>query len=155
MISWKNSIVIHAPTDRVFAYVDDPMNLVEWLPGMVEVADVIGSGAGQQQTWTYKMAGLFLHGEATVVEHVPGKCAVHQTIGMIESTFAYGVEPHEEGSVLTLEVKYNVPIPVLGKLAEHIAARRNAREFGLALISVKETLEGSVGQSPEVAGPDG
>lgn len=56
MISWKNSIVIHAPTDRVFAYVDDPMNLVEWLPGMVEVADVIGSGAGQQQTWTYKMA---------------------------------------------------------------------------------------------------
>lgn len=46
MISWKNSIVIHAPTDRVFAYVDDPMNLVEWLPGMVEVADVIGSAAG-------------------------------------------------------------------------------------------------------------
>ena len=70
MVSWKNSIVIHAPTDRVFAYVDDPMNLVEWLPGMVEVADVIGSGAGQQQAWTYKMAGLFLHGEATVVEHV-------------------------------------------------------------------------------------
>jgi hypothetical protein len=74
---------------------------------------------------------------------------------MIHSTFAYGVESHEEGTTLTLEVEYSVPIPVLGKLAEHIAARRNAREFELALINVKETLEGSVGQSPEVAGLDG
>ena len=155
MASWKNSIVIHAPTNRVFAYVDDPMNLVEWMPGMFEVGDVLGSGAGQQQTWTYKMAGLFLYGEATVVEHVPGKCAVHQTIGMIQSTFAYRVEPHEEGTTLTLEVEYSVPIPVLGKLAEHIAVRWNAREFELALVNVKETLEGSVGQSPEVADPDG
>ena len=48
MDSWKNSIVIHAPTNSVFAYVDDPMKLVEWLPGMFEVADVFGSGAGQQ-----------------------------------------------------------------------------------------------------------
>jgi len=118
------------------------MNFVEWLPGMFEVDDVFGSGSGQQQTWTYKMAGIFLHGEATVVEHVPGECAAHQTIGMIHSTFAYRVEPHEEGATLTLEVEYSVPVPVLGKLAEHIAVRRNAREFDLGLINVKEMLEG-------------
>jgi len=141
MASWKNSIVIHAPPDRVFAYVDDPMNLVEWLQGMVEIRNVIGTGAGQQQEWTYKMLGLLLRGQATVVEHVPGQSAVHQTIGMISSDFGYAVEPHEEGSVLTLEVEYSVPIPVLGKLAEHIALRRNEREFQLALENVKETLE--------------
>jgi uncharacterized membrane protein len=141
MASWKNSIVIHAPADRVFAYVDDPMNLVEWLPSMVEIRNVIGTGAGQQQEWTYKMAGLLLRGQATVVEHVPNKSAVHQTIGMISSNFGYAVEPHEEGSVLTLEVEYSVPIPVLGKLAEHIALRRNERDFQIALENVKETLE--------------
>ena len=155
MASWKNSIVIHAPTNRVFAYVDDPMNLVEWLPGMFEVGDVFGSGAGQQQTWTYKMAGLLLRGQATVVEHVPDKRSVHQTIGMIESTFAYSVAPHKEGSLLTLQVEYRVPMPVLGRLAERVARRRNAREFEMALQNVKETVEGSVGQSPEVADPDG
>ena len=141
MASWKNSIVIHAPADRVFAYVDDPMNLVEWLPSMVEIQNVIGTGAGQQQEWTYKMAGLLLRGQATVVEHVPNKSAVHQTIGMISSDFGYAVEPHAEGSVLTLEVEYSVPIPVLGKLAEHIALRRNERDFENALENVKETLE--------------
>ena len=141
MATWKNSIVIHAPPDRVFAYVDDPMNLVEWLQGMVEIRNVIGSGAGQQQEWTYKMAGLLLRGQATVVEHVPNKRAVHQTIGMINSDFGYAVESHEEGSVLTLEVKYKIPIPVLGKLAERIALRRNEREFEMALRNVKEMME--------------
>jgi len=141
MPSWKNTIVIHAPPDRVFAYVDDPMNLVDWLPGMVEIRNVIGTGAGQQQEWTYKMAGLLLRGQATVVEYVPNQSSVHQTIGTINSDFRYAVEPHEEGTTLTLEVEYSVPMPVLGRLAEHIALRRNAREFELGLHNVKETLE--------------
>lgn len=60
---------------------------------------------------------------------------------MISSNFAYAVEPHEDGSVLTLEVEYSVPIPVLGKLAEHIVLRRNEREFQIGLENVKDTLE--------------
>jgi uncharacterized protein YndB with AHSA1/START domain len=77
MASWKNSIVIHAPPDRVFAYVDEPATLAEWLPGMVEVRNVIGTGAGQQHEWTYKMMGLLLRGQSTVIEHVSNECAVH------------------------------------------------------------------------------
>jgi len=141
MASWKNSIIIHAPPDRVFAYLDEPSKLPEWLPSMVEIRNVIGSGAGQQQEWTYKMAGLLLRGQATVVEHVASKSAVHQTIGMISSTFGYAVEPHEEGTELTLEVEYSVPIPVLGKLAEHLVLRRNARDFEIGLENVKDLME--------------
>lgn len=141
MAAWKNSIVIDASPDRVFAYVDDPSKLVEWLPGVVEVRDVIGSGAGQQQEWTYKMAGVKLRGQTVVVEYVPKTSSVHQTVGMIHSTFAYSVEPHDEGTRLTLDVEYAVPIPVLGKLAERLVIARNARELELALTNVKETLE--------------
>jgi carbon monoxide dehydrogenase subunit G len=143
MASWKNSIVIHAPVDRVFAYVDDPMMLVEWLPGMVEVHNVSGAGIGQQQEWIYKMAGVRLRGEAVVVEYVPNARAVHQTVGMIHTTFAYAVEAHDEGTLLTVEIEYTVPIPVLGKLAEHLVEARNAREFKMALVNVKESLESS------------
>jgi hypothetical protein len=60
---------------------------------------------------------------------------------MISSTFRYAVESHEEGTTLTLEVEYSVPIPVLGKIAERIALGRNARDFEIALENVKETLE--------------
>jgi len=142
MKSWKNSIVIHAPPERVFAYVDEPATLAEWLPSIVEVRNVIGTGAGQQFEWTAKMAGLLLHGQSTVVEHVRNECGVHQSIGMVNSTFGYFVRSHDEGTELTLEIEYSVPIPVLGRLAEHVLIRRNAREFDLALTNVKEMLEG-------------
>jgi carbon monoxide dehydrogenase subunit G len=141
MASWKNSIVIHAPADSVFAYVDEPTQLAEWLPSIVEVRNVIGTGAGQQFEWTAKMAGRLLRGQSTVIEHVPNRCAVHQSIGMVSSTFGYTVEPLAEGTALTLEIEYKIPIPLLGRLAERVLIRRNIREFELALINVKETLE--------------
>jgi len=141
MKSWKNSIVIHAPADQVFAYLDDPMNMAAWLPQAVEVRNVIGPGAGQQFEWTAKMAGLLLRGQSTIVEHVPNRSAVHQSIGMVSSTLAYSVEPQDDGTELTLEVEYDVPILLIGRLAENILVRRNAREFDLALVTVKETME--------------
>ena len=141
MISWKDSIVVQASTDRVFAYVDEPMNLPVWLPLIVAVHDVIGTGAGQQFEWTAKMAGRLLHGQSTVVEHAPNKCGVHQTIGMVSSTFGYAVEPHEKGARLTLEIEYSIPVPVVGRLAEHVLLRRNVREFEVGLATIKEVLE--------------
>jgi uncharacterized membrane protein len=141
MASWKDSIVVQASTDRVFAYVDEPMNLPIWLPFIVAVHDVIGTGAGQQFEWTSKMAGLVLHGQSTVVEHAPNKCGVHQTIGMVRSTFGYAVEPHEKGTRLTLKVEYSIPVPVVGRLAEHVLLRRNVRELEVGLATIKEVLE--------------
>lgn len=141
MPSWKNSIVIQATPEKVFAFADEPMNFPEWIPSMVEVRDVIGTGPGQQYEWTYKMAGILLHGEGVVVEHVSHERTVHQNIGMIDAHVAFSVEPHEEGAALTLEVDYGIPIPVLGRLAERIVTRRNEREFQLALDTAKELLE--------------
>lgn len=141
MLSWTNSIVIHAPADKVFAYVDDTSTLIDWFPSLVDVRNLVGSGVGQRYEWTYKMAGMLLSAQGGVVEHVPNEFAVHQSSGMIQSTFKYAVEPHQDGSVLTIELKYNVPVPVLGRLAEHIVIGRNTREFELALINVKELLE--------------
>lgn len=125
----------------MFAYVDEPTNLAEWLPSIVEVRNVIGTGAGQQFEWTAKMLGRLLRGQSTVIEHAPNKCGVHQTIGMVSSTFGYFVEPHDEGTELTLEIEYSVPFHLGGRIAEHVLVRRNAREFQLALDNVKELME--------------
>lgn len=141
MAFWKNSIVIHAPVDRVFAFVDDPRTLTEWLPGMVSVRNVKGMAEGQQHEWTYEMAGVPLRGQAVVVEHVQNSRATHQSIGMVHATFTYSVEAHVEGTRLTLEVEYTVPPLVLGRLAEHIVIARNARELELALKNAKKAVE--------------
>ncbi len=117
------------------------MNLPIWPPHMVEVRDVVGTGAGQQFEWTSKMAGSVLRGQSTVIEHVPNARVVHQSIGMVSCTFGYGVEPHEGGATLTLEIEYSVPVPVVGRLADHVLLRRNVREFEVGLVTVKDVLE--------------
>lgn len=143
MASWKDSILIHARPDDVFAYVDDPRELPIWLPSMVEVRNVVGTGLGQQYDYTYKMAGLLLRGQNVVIEHVPNERGLHQIIGMISALWDYSVEPHPEGTVLTIEVEYAVPVPVLGRLAERLAIRQNAAALELALVNVKDLMETS------------
>ena len=141
MVAVKKDVVINAPLETVFALVSDPTRMPEWLSGLVEVRVVLGTGAGQQFEWTYKMAGILLRGQSVVVEFVPNERAVHQSIGAIPSTWTYTVEPHDEGTTLTIEADYTIPVPVLGKMAEHVAARRNARDLEAALLDIKETLE--------------
>ena len=141
MATVKESTVINAPPDRVFAYVTEPATMSEWLAKMVEVRNVVGTGEGQQYEWTYKYVGLLLRGQSVVVQHVPNALAVTQSIGTISSTWTFHIEPHEEGTSLTIEVEYSVPIPVLGKIAEHIAVRRDARDLKTSLTNVKEMLE--------------
>ena len=151
MASSKKSTVVRVPPEQVFAYVDEPEHLVEWLPGLMAVYEVIGSGAGQQMEWTHKMAGMRLHGQTVVVEHVPNKYAVHQLVGMLHGTFTYSVEACEAGTELTLEIEYSIPVPLLGRLAERLVIARNARELELALTNVKESLENQHESRREIA----
>ncbi len=138
MVVWKKSVVIYAPAERVFAYASEPRTFAEWLPNFVEARDVVGTGAGQQYEWTFKYVGLLLRGQCTVVEYVPNELAVHQSIGTINSTWTIRVEPHAEGTTLTIEAEYHIPIPVLGKLAEQFVVRRDARDLESGLFNVKE-----------------
>ena len=138
MVVLKKSVLIHAPADEVFAYASEPRTFAEWLPNLVETRDVIGTGAGQQYGWTYKYVGLLLRGQSTVVEYVPNELAVHQSIGTINSIWTIRVEPHAEGTTLTIEVEYNIPIPVLGKVAEQFAVRRDARTLEWGLTNIEE-----------------
>ena len=144
MLFLKKSIVINAPAEKVFAYVTEPTTMPDWFPGGVEVRNVMGSGEGQQYEWTHKYVGILLRGQTTVVEHVPNKRSVHQSIGTISSVWTFSVEPHEEGTTLTIEVEYNIPIPVLGKLAEPFVVKRDTRTLESALANIEEMLMSQV-----------
>jgi hypothetical protein len=87
------------------------------------------------------MAGLLLRGQSIVVEFVPNERAVHQSIGTIDSTWTYTVEPREGGTAVTIEAEYTIPVPVLRKVAERLAVKRNTRDLETALLKIKDSLE--------------
>ena len=141
MAKIQKSITINGPVDRVFAYVDDVMTIPEWLPSMMEVRDVTGSGVGQHYRWRYKMAGVPLNGESTVTEHIPNERRVTDSKGGVLSTWTYTFEPHDGGTKLGIEIEYTIPVPVLGKLAEKLVLKRNEREADTAMENIKDKME--------------
>jgi len=142
MAKVERSITINAPVGQVFAYIEDPMNNMDWVPSVIEIKDVTGSGVGQHWRWTYKMFGVRLGGESTVTEHIPNERRANQTKGGATSTWVFTFEPHDGGTRLNLNIEYTIPVPVLGKVAEKLVLKRNEREADLAMANIKERMEG-------------
>jgi len=141
MARLEKSATINAPVEKVFAFIDDPIKQMEWLPSIMEVKDVTGQGVGCHYRWTYKMVGLRLNGESTITEHIPNKRLVEQSKGGIVSTWTWSFEPNNSGTKIDLVVEYTVPIPVLGKLAEKLILKQNDQEAELALANIKLMME--------------
>lgn len=142
MAKITKSIYINAPVERVFEYHTDPNNNTEYWPSMVEVMDIEDHPTGGKKfDWVYKMAGIRFEGTTTPIEWVPNKRLVVKSTGGIESTFIYDYEPEGEGTRLSMEVDYKVPVPVLGKLAESFILRSNEREADTVLANIKDICE--------------
>ena len=143
METFEKSIIINAQPEKVFEYIDDPMNNPEWMIGMVEVHEVEGlPGVGRHFHWTFKMVGIPLKGQSTTIEHVPNRRIVTESQGGVSSTWAADVEPEGEGTKLTMNVEYAIPIPVLGKLAEHLISKQNQRNLESSMENIQHMLEG-------------
>lgn len=137
----EKSIDINASVDRVFSYIEDPNNQLEWMTSLMNVRNISGEGAGLQFEWTYKMAGISLDGKSVRTEHVAHERLVSKSKGGIESTFDFVLAPQDGGTRVNLTIEYEIPIPVLGKLAEKLVANRNERETELNLQNIKENCE--------------
>ena len=142
MAKVEKSITINAPVEKVFAYIEDPMNQLEYLPSIVEVKDVTGQGVGAHYRWAYKMTGLRFEGETTMTEYVSNERIVVQTKGGIASTWSWTFTSGDGGTEVSLTVEYTIPVPVLGKLGEALVLKQNEREAGTAMANIKAKLEG-------------
>lgn len=142
MAKITRDILINAPVDEVFAYHSDPTNQPEYWPSMMEVRDVeeLPQG-GKKFRWVYKMAGIRLEGSTETTEFVKNKRLATRSKGGIESSFIYEYKPEGEGTRVSLEVQYTVPVPVLGKLAEAFVLKANEREADTVLGNLKDRLE--------------
>lgn len=137
-----HSTTIHAPVEKVFQYLDDKAHYPEFWPSMIEVSDIrdLPSG-GKHFHWVYKMAGLRFEGDTDEIEYVPNKKIVGRNEKGIESTITWKLDEHGGETELTFEADYNVPVPLIGKLAENILAKINDNEAVAMLANLKATLE--------------
>jgi uncharacterized membrane protein len=142
MAKLKKTITINAPVGKVFGYWQEPANLPEIWPSMVEVKDVKPlSNGGYSFRYVYKMAGMRLKGTSEDTEYVPNQRTVNKSKGGIQATQTFIYQAEAGGTKLTWEIEYTVPVPLLGKLAEAVIVKMNEREAELVLANLKARME--------------
>ena len=142
MPKMEKTITIDAPIEKVFGYLDEPTNLPEIWPSVVEVKDVqrLPNG-GTSFRDVYKMVGVRFEGTSEDTEYVANQRMVNKTKGGIEGTTIFMFQPEAGGTKVTYEFEGDVPIPVLGKPAEAVIVRQTERETELMLANLKDRME--------------
>jgi uncharacterized membrane protein len=142
MATITKSIVIEAPVKQVFSYLDEPANLPEIWPSMVEVKDVaILPTGGHRFHWIYKMAGIRFEGDLDTIEFEQDKHFVSKTTGQIPATFDYTFVADNGRTTVEMKTEYEIPQTLLGKFAEPFLRKLNEREAETVLANLKDRLE--------------
>ena len=87
------------------------------------------------------MAGMHFKGASEIVEFIPNQRVVTKSKKGIESGFTWTYEPEDEGTKLTMEAEYIIPVPLLGKLAEAFILKQNEHESDVLLANLKARME--------------
>jgi len=148
MTKIRRSIEIAAPVERVFEYVADPKHLLEIWPNMVEITNITPHpDGGTGFDWVYRMAGIKVRGHSEDVEFVRNTCVVSRSDAGIPNTFRWIYDVKDGATLLTLEVDYEPPRSVLGRLARPILDRINQRDARNLLVNLKSRMEHRTGDT--------
>ena len=137
----KKRITINAPVEKVFEYISNPENTLEWWPNVSEIQDVTGHGELQSWTFDYKMMGLHFTSKAKVTRSRINYERRVESKGGMESNWRWEFKPVNGGTELRWVIDYTIPIPVLGKVSELFMFRRNRRVARFAMANIKERME--------------
>lgn len=141
MAKVARTVTIKAPVDKVFSYISNPKNEMEFIPSITDIRDVQGQKVGDKYGWTYKMMGVSLKGDSEIIECKADELYVTRSTGGIISTWTWTFKPEGDSTVLGVTVDYNIPVPVLGKVGERMVLRQTEREADYAMENLKDILQ--------------
>ncbi len=145
----RRYLFIEASPTEIFDYLTDATHMPEIWPSMVEVSNVQTRPDGAHSfDWTYKMAGMKFHGHADTIEVQRPRLRLVRNASGIPSTFRWTLEARDGGTDLALEIEYEMPGKLLGRLAELFLRRLNERDADTLVHNLKERMEVSGSTDP-------
>ena len=144
MAKVTRSIIINAPIESVREITDDPMRMLEWYDGIVDVkSDGIFPEVGGEAEFVYKAAGITFSLKQVVLEQEPGKRSKSEFQGMITGITQDMFEPEGEATKYTLDFDYEMPGGGVGKVVDRLVVERmNINQLEASLKNLKALVEG-------------
>jgi len=138
----EDDIYVDVDPETAFEYMDVPEHQAEISPSLstVETVETLPTG-GKRATYTYRMGGVPLDGEVKAVAYDPPERIVFEMTGGIDGTIEWTFSPEGDGVRVGYAAEYDLPIPVLDRLAAPFIRKYNERELATTLRNLKTRLE--------------
>lgn len=132
MINLKKKVIITAPPEKVFDVVYDTANISQVWRNVSNIRNLQSlPNGGHSFQFDYAMAGLRLNGSGTDLVVLRPHRLITRTTGGVTSTLNWTFNPilANTQTDLTLEANYEVPVPLVGHLAEYVVAKINEADI--------------------------
>ena len=136
-------IDINCKPEKIFSFITDPKNIPLILPGLIENTNIppLPIKRGSTFNFKYQLAGFIFEGKVKVDKVVPTSTYDFTTIGGITSTWKQSITPKGKGSKFSLNVSYEIPDNVLGKLKSAALIKLNEKDANQYLQNLKSSME--------------
>ncbi len=139
----EKSAVINSDPEKIIEYIADVANHPAFIGPLKAVSNVRGDSKqlGTTWDWTFVMAGVEFSGQAETVKYVRARQFSYRTTSGITSTFNYSAEPAGKGTRVSVDVEYDVPRSLLGKMQASVVEKLNDAEGVRAVENLKAILD--------------
>jgi uncharacterized membrane protein len=138
----KSVTVNHSPAE-VIEYIADVSNHPAFIGPLKSVSDLAGDPRkpGTSWTWVFVMAGVEISGSAETIKYEPGRLFSYRTTSGALSTFEYSAAQEGDGTKVTINVDYEIPDTLLGKVQAPVVERLNDLDGQRAVDNLKVILD--------------
>lgn len=132
-MTYRQSLYVDAPVEKVFAFVKDPGNWQQVAPEGIVFEGVVltEEGVGTHYSWVARIAGIPVEGFGVFTGFVENRRIVDRSSRSFEGTWTYSFEPEGTGTRLTVTNESGPlwRLPLLRALMDWGAARTHAERI--------------------------
>lgn len=138
----EKMISVNVPARTAFLFISEPLNLLTFWPGMIEVSDVERQHNGG---WNFrciaKMANARFQYATQCVEYVVNQSITNTFSGGVHGTIQWQFIPDGENTTVTFCMDYAIPIPLLKHQTEAAIIRQNEADSDALMRNLKLAVE--------------
>lgn len=139
----RKSVTVNRPPAEVIEYIADVSNHPAFIGPLKAVSDLTGDPRkpGTAWTWVFVMAGVEISGFAETLKYEPSGLFSYRTTSGALSTFEYSAAAEGDGTRVTINVAYEIPDTLLGKVQGPVVERLNDLDGQRAVDNLKVILD--------------
>jgi len=142
MASIYKETIINAHLDKIYDYVSQPINSLEFWPDLIEIKHLkLLPDGGYSYRWKYKILNIIFRGTGECISLVPRGWIITRNTGGIDCTITYTFRSLDYKTKVTLTVEYQVHVPVLGRLSEESIVKMNNQKVETVLNNLRKKFE--------------